>query len=284
MPTREELEKFYRDVYYQSETGSYSLHYDDEELAYIRGQAAMRHRLMQTRGWLPGGALSLLDVGCGEGHSLKYFSDQGWRVHGLDFSLDGCQRMNPDCLLWLTQGDVFENLDHLISENASYDVVMLDNVLEHVIDPLGLLKALRRLVKPGGTLIVEVPNDFSQVQMNALAQGWIDRAFWVGIPQHLSYFNGDGLRALCSEAGWRCGAMLSDFPVDWFLANPNSNYISGVATGTGKGSLLGKGAHRARIALENLMRNSNIDRLNDLYASMGAMGVGRTILGFFRCD
>ncbi len=281
-PTREELEKYYRDRYYQVEGGSYLLQYDDDELAYIRGQAAMRHRLIQSRGWLPEGRLSLLDVGCGEGHSLKYFSSHGWDVRGLDFSLDGCRRINPDCLQWLTQGDVFENIDRLIAEKAAYDVVMIDNVLEHVIDPLDLLKGLHHLIKPGGILIVEVPNDFSIIQMKAINSGWIDRAFWVDLPQHLSYFTAGSLRNICAEAGWTFGELISDFPIDWFLANPNSNYITHGHTGTGKGSQLGKGAHHARIALENMMRDTDTDRLIDLYAAMAGMGVGRSLLGFFR--
>lgn len=282
-PTREDLEKYYRDLYYQVEDGSYLLEYEPAELTYIRGQVALRHRLMQSHGWLPEGGLTLLDVGCGEGHSLKYFSEQGWGVRGLDFSVDGCRRMNPECLNWLTQGDVFENLERLIDENSSYDVVMLDNVLEHVLDPPGLLSRLHRLVKPGGVLIVEVPNDFSQMQMTALAQGWIDRPFWVSMPQHLSYFNAEGLKAVCKDSGWDCGALLSDFPIDWFLANPNSNYIPpATTTGTGKGSTRGKGAHYARIALENLMRKSSLDDLNAFYESMARLGMGRSLLGFFR--
>jgi len=281
-PGREALEQYYRDRYYQVEGGSYLLVYDDDELAYIRGQIALRHRLLEVRGWLPSGPLSLLDVGCGEGHALKYFSDRGWTVHGLDYSRAGCERMNPDCLDRLTMGDVFENVDRLIARDDAHDVVMLDNVLEHVVDPLGLLRSLHRLVKPGGVLIVEVPNDFSLVQMAALDRGWIDRAFWVDLPQHLSYFDAASLEAMCGEAGWTCGEIVADFPIDWFLANPNSNYILPGASGTGKGSRLGKGAHHARIALENLMREADPDRLIALYAAMARMGVGRSLQGFFR--
>src|SRR5438093_13394290 len=40
-----------------------------------RGQNALRHRFMQVRGWLSEGPLTLLDVGCGEGHSEKYFNE-----------------------------------------------------------------------------------------------------------------------------------------------------------------------------------------------------------------
>ena len=281
-PTSEELQKYYRDNYYQVEDGSYLLAYDEEELRYIRGQVAQRHRLMQHRGWLQQGPLSLLDVGCGEGHALHYFSSLGWNVRGLDFSVAGCTQMNPDCLPWLTQGDVFENLDRLVEEGACYDVVMLDNVLEHVIDPPALLGTLHRLVRPEGVLVVEVPNDFSRVQMTALSSGWIDRAFWVCQPHHLSYFNAEGLQSLCSATGWSCSALMSDFPIDWFLANPNSGYIVPETTGTGKGTALGKGAHRARIALENMMRDADPDGMNRLYEAMAGTGVGRSIIGFFK--
>ncbi|HYF33899.1 MAG TPA: hypothetical protein VD994_01305, partial [Prosthecobacter sp.] len=54
-PTVAELERYYRDRYYQVEDGSYLLHYDDDELAYIRGQTALRHRLIEARGWLAEG-------------------------------------------------------------------------------------------------------------------------------------------------------------------------------------------------------------------------------------
>lgn len=280
-PTRETLEQYYRDRYYQNEAGSYLSTYGDDELAYIRGQIFLRHRLLEARGWLPPGPLSLLDVGCGEGHALKYFAALGWKVHGLDFSRAGCERMNPDCVDSLTMGDIFESLEQLITRHEVHDVVMLDNVLEHVVDPLGLLESLHRLVTPGGVLIVEVPNDFSLVQMAALDRGWIDRAFWVDLPQHLSYFNASSLEAICTTAGWTCGELIADFPIDWFLANPNSNYIVAGGTGTGKGSQLGKGAHHARIALENLMRESDVDRLIAVYAAMARMGVGRSLLGFF---
>jgi 2-polyprenyl-3-methyl-5-hydroxy-6-metoxy-1,4-benzoquinol methylase len=280
-PTREELEKYYRDVYYQAEEGSYLLDYSAEELSYIRGQVALRHRCLVQRGWISAGAKSLLDVGCGEGHSLAYFKSQGWKIEGLDFSVDGCRRQNPDCLSYLTQGDVFENLDRRIADGRQYDVIMLDNVLEHVIDPPSLLISLNQLVKPGGVLIIEVPNDFSCLQMTAMERKWIDKAFWVGLPEHLSYFNADGLRNVCAAADWRCLALLADFPIDWFLANPNSNYISRAAFGTGKGSQLGKGAHYARIAIENVMRETDMDKLNAFYESMADIGMGRSIVGFF---
>jgi 2-polyprenyl-3-methyl-5-hydroxy-6-metoxy-1,4-benzoquinol methylase len=281
-PTRAELETHYRDVYYQKESGSYQSSYDDEELAYVRGRTLFVNRLMEARGWQPKLPGSLLDVGCGEGHTLAFYAERGWSVRGLDYSAHALTAMNPQCLPWLTQGDVFANLEKLISEGMRYDLVFLDNVLEHVVDPLRLLQDLHQLAKPSSVMVIEVPNDFSPLQMFAMERGFIDRAFWVTIPEHLAYFTGPSLRNVCAEAGWKCDAMLADFPVDWFVINPNSNYILPSAPGTGKGTNLGKGAHRARIALENLMRETDIDRLIDLYEAMAALGMGRCLSGFFR--
>lgn len=280
-PSEEELERHYRDTYYQGEGGSYSASYDEEELAFIKGQIELRHRMIEARGWLGQGALSMLDVGCGEGFALAYYLERGWKVRGLDFSTHGCESMNPHCLPFLEQGNVFANLERLIRDGETYDLIMLDNVLEHVVDPLQLLERLHRAASPGSVLVVDVPNDFSALQMEGIARGWIDRAFWVGSPEHLSYFNAPSLRALSEAAGWNCGAIIADFPVDWFLSNPNSNYIRPHATGTGKGTELGRGAHRARVALENLMRGNDMDELLKMYEAMAAVGMGRSLVGFF---
>jgi 2-polyprenyl-3-methyl-5-hydroxy-6-metoxy-1,4-benzoquinol methylase len=53
----------------------------------------------------------------------------------------------------------------------AFDCVNFGNVLEHVREPVRLLNAARRMLKPGGLLRVAVPNDFSRVQKALLARG-----------------------------------------------------------------------------------------------------------------
>lgn len=89
-----------------------------------------------------------LDVGCGLGDFLAFRKN----TVGVD--------INERTVAWCVQRG-FEAqlmaLDILPFVNASFDSVSLDNVLEHLEDPLPLLTEIRRVLKPGGVLLVGVP-------------------------------------------------------------------------------------------------------------------------------
>lgn len=274
-PTSTELEQYYADKYYQEAQGSYELEYSEAELRYFRAKLEQRDAIL--RRYLPAsneGAKRLLDVGCGEGYALAYFRKQGWSAKGLDFSSAGVSSKNPDCLDALVTGDVFTLLQSEITAGAAYDVVWLQNVLEHVIDPLDLLKSLRSLVASGGLAVVTVPNDCSAIQRGALDHGHIESAFWVVPPDHLSYFDHISLVNAASETGWECAEMLGDFPVDWFLFHPGSNYV--------RDKSAGKAAHRARVQLENIIHEQPIDDVLRFWSAAAKLGIVRNITAFLR--
>jgi 2-polyprenyl-3-methyl-5-hydroxy-6-metoxy-1,4-benzoquinol methylase len=112
----------------------------------------------------------------------------------------------------------------LIKKGLKYDVIWLGNVLEHVLDPLSLLKRIHLLSSEVGVLVIEVPNDFSEIQKHLLLNKQIADDFWVAVPDHISYFNYQGLINICSAAEWYYGGIIGDFPIDWFLFNEYSNY------------------------------------------------------------
>lgn len=266
-PTPAELAAFYAQRYYQEARGSYEHSYAEDELAHIRGKIALRWSLAAAgRGAQPG---SLLDVGCGEGFVLSHGASLGWAVRGMDFSDAGIQGKNPDLIGSLVTGDLFASLEDEITQGARYDVVWLQNVLEHVIDPVTLMRQLKTLTAPGGRLVVTVPNDFSRLQHTALTTGRIDRTFWVALPDHLSYFSADSLRRIASRTGWTCRNLLADFPVDWFLFNPQSNYIADPTKG--------KSAHHARIALENMLMDDDPSKVTAFFENLAELGMGRDL-------
>lgn len=269
-PTEDELKAYYTERYYQEGRGSYETTYNAEELRHIRGKIALRWAQIAPRFTAPG---SLLDVGCGEGFVLDHAAAVGWTVRGIDFSAAGLEAQNPHCRPALETGDVFDILRRDIEAGASYHVIWLQNVLEHVTDPEVLLRDLKALVAPGGALVVTVPNDFSRLQHEALLTGRIDRPFWVALPDHLSYFTADGLKNIGRLTGWACESLLGDFPVDWFLFNHHSNYIADRSKG--------KAAHRARIALENLILESNPADAAAFFAAIAQVGMGRDLTAIF---
>ena len=274
-PSQDELNTYYATKYYQDEdTPQYSLSYRPDEVEYFRNKIAQKFHYLTSRGLLDAAtSYRLLDVGCGEGFTLKYFKERGWQVTGLDFSRFGCESHNPDCVDDLIVGDMYRNLDALTGSSQRYDVIWLDNVLEHVLDPKGLLERLQAISDGPGVLLIEVPNDFSVVQRYLLENGYLAEQNWVAIPDHLSYFNGRGLAKLCAAAGWSEAGIIADFPIDWFLFNEHSNYYADRSRG--------KGAHEARITLENMLHAISVDKTNALYETLADMGLGRQLVGFF---
>ncbi len=268
-PTPRELGRYYADKYYQEGRGSYELAYSPEELRYFDAKLGQRWAVLQQHLAPSPAARRLLDVGCGEGYALAFFRRHGWNVKGIDFSSAGVQSKNPDCMDALATGDLFELLSAEVAAGKTYDVVWLQNVLEHVLDPLGLLTSLRSLVAPGGLAVVTVPNDCSVTQRAALAAQHVDSAFWVAPPDHLSYFDHLSLASAADETGWHCVEMLGDFPIDWFIFHPGSNYVRDPSKG--------KAAHAARVELENLIHEQPIEDVIRFWSALARIGLGRDI-------
>ena len=272
-PTPAELADYYERQYYQTERGSYRKAYAPEELTCIN--LRIEQRAAQALAlWRGDGSGRLLDVGCGEGFVLSRFSKEGWQVEGIDFSVAGVEAMNPDMASFVEQGDIFRLLEARIKRNAGYDLVWLGNVLEHVLDPVGLMNSLRRLVQSDGVLVVTVPNDGTTYHEGLYSDGLIDRRFWVAIPDHMSYFCADSLRNISESTGWSVGGLLGDFPIDLFLANPCSNYVND--------SSKGPHAHAARLRLEAIIGAKGPEAANRFYASLADVGLGRNLTAFLR--
>jgi 2-polyprenyl-3-methyl-5-hydroxy-6-metoxy-1,4-benzoquinol methylase len=311
-PTPEELRDYYARRYYQENRSSYQPTYSAAEREHIEGKLRLRHWVLAqllnpaeapaemaaavsaaatvAAEAAPGAASvapeaaptaipavvparTFLDVGCGEGWALDYFQRQGWDVLGLDFSSFSLEQFHPGLRGRLRAGDLYDGLQELINEGRQFDVLWLDNVLEHVLDPAELLRRCRALTHPGGVLMVDVPNDFSPLQQHLLAAGHIDRTFWVALPDHLSSFGAAGLRNLAAATGWRTAHLLGDQPIDLNLFNPATNYVMDKSAG--------KGAHQSRLAQDNfLLRTAPLAAVAAYYEAMAGVGLGRSLVAF----
>lgn len=270
-PTVDELQTYYADKYYQDGCGSYeAAGYSDDEIRYFLNKIEQKY--LAAKAASPGlskGERKFLDVGAGEGWGMRFFSGMGWSCLGLDFSRYGCEKNNPDQKECLKDGDIFRNLEELVSKGVKYDLILLDNVLEHVVDPKGLLESLRGIVAENGVLIIEVPNDFSVLQQHLLQHGHISETFWVALPDHLHYFNRDGLSSLSRDAGWVVNSVMSDYPIDFNLLNINTNYV--------KSPEVGKSCHLERVEMENLLHDISPQKTNALYQAFADLGLGREL-------
>jgi 2-polyprenyl-3-methyl-5-hydroxy-6-metoxy-1,4-benzoquinol methylase len=268
-PTQQELNEYYHKKYYQeSLSKAYSSSYSEQELAFTKAKLAQRFSAIADHRDVKDFS-SFLDVGCGEGFGLSFFLEKGYGVKGLDFSQAGMEQHNSHCLPYLQVGDVFDSLNEEIASGKVYDVIWLQHVLEHVLDPIDLLNKLRLLVSEKGVLVVTIPNDFSALQLAALENKLIDKAFWIAIPDHISYFNTSNIHAVANDTNWKILDKLTDFPIDWFLLNDTSNYISQPN--------VGKSAHQARLMLELLIAQNDISAVNQFYRALAGIGMGRSI-------
>jgi SAM-dependent methyltransferase len=134
-----------------------------------------------------------LDVGCGSGAALGVARALGWRVAGIEMAEAAAaraRRFTDD----LHVGDVLS----APFEDGRFDVVTAFHVLEHVPDPVAVLRRMLGWLAPGGLLIVEVPN------AGGLGASLFGPA-WSGLelPRHLSHFAPASLRRAVALAGGR---------------------------------------------------------------------------------
>ena len=272
-PSQESLSAYYERSYYQNESSVYRKSYSALETEVIG--LRIEQRATQARALLGDDVCGkMLDVGCGEGFVLRHFRSLGWKVVGIDFSRTGVEQMNPDCLPFVHQGDVFQLLETQIASGERYDLVWLGNVLEHVLDPVGLLRSLRQIVADEGVLVVTVPNDGNAYHEELLEQGEISDRFWVAIPDHISYFTKESLNKIASATGWDCLKIQGDFPIDWYLAHQGSNYVIDRSRGPA--------AHQARLRIERLIGQAGPDAANRFYTSLAEVGLGRNLVAYLR--
>ena len=137
----------------------------------------------------------LLDIGCGNGEFLLWVRqfDSSWTLTGVEPSSNASE-MSRKAGLRVQTGD----LESQQFPEGSFDVVTMWNVLEHLHDPLGTLREIRRILVPGGYVALVVPNIASS-QAKRFGRDW-----WVlQLPQHLTFFTLFTLREMLERAGFR---------------------------------------------------------------------------------
>ena len=97
--------------------------------------------------------IDALDIGCGSGEMMEVLNSFGSRTFGIDFSkaIEICKKK-----LAANQADLDTGIKF---DDDQFDVVWAGDVLEHVFDPMYLLKEIRRVLKKDGCLFFSIPND-----------------------------------------------------------------------------------------------------------------------------
>ena len=135
----------------------------------------------------------LLDVGSGRGDLGLVLAERGWRVTGLEPSADACDEARSRGVA--TECGTLESSTEALE--GEYDAVVFQHSLEHVAEPALDLATALELVRPGGLLIVSVPN-FGCSQARRFTTDW----FHLDLPRHRTHLTPRGLEILLRRSGF----------------------------------------------------------------------------------
>jgi len=150
----------------------------------------LRGDRFQAFRWVPIN-VRVLDIGCGFGESLGYHQARGCEAYGVEADENirrVAEKFGYKVHVGLFDPDKYE-LDF-------FDYVTMDQVIEHISDPIEMLSNVAKIMKPGGTLILSTPN----------SNGWGSKVFgnrWINwhVPYHLQFFSRRSIEIIAKKAG-----------------------------------------------------------------------------------
>lgn len=258
LPDSAALEREYRENYYTLEKPTFLMHAAADQDWSILAQT---DRLEAFERLLVHGRRRLLDIGSGPGFFVKAAQDRGWEAIGIEPSRQAAahaRRLGVEVVEGFFNAETAPALGH-------FDAVHLNNVLEHVPDPIEILTLARERLASGGLLCIGVPNDFSPLQI-AAAAGGLDQ-WWIAAPHHLNYFDFDSLGAVLERLGFTVSARMTSFPMEAFLLM-GEQYVGDAA--------VGRACHEKRKRFDLALEQAGLgETRRAFYRALADAGIGR---------
>lgn len=158
---------------------------------------------------------AVLDVGCGTAELLLALQARSTALSGVDLRTDFLEIAKSR----LPCADIrLANIEHgLPFSDASFDTILFCDVIEHLQRPVEALRELRRLLRPGGIVLLTTPNSNSMVR-KLTGRGW----FALQDPSHLIFYTRFSLRHLMRKVGFetistRAMGLTGNVFIDWLL-------------------------------------------------------------------
>lgn len=162
----------------------------------------------------------IFDIGAGAGFFLAAAARRGWNGSGVELSAEAAAFARERLGLDVTQSDA----EAITAAPGTFDAVVMFDVIEHLFDPLLVLRSAHSLLRPNGVIVITTPN-FHALSRWALGIEWS----MLSPLEHLYYFTAQTLVESLTRAGFRQPAILRHHP-DWGVfdtMNPRSTHAAG---------------------------------------------------------
>lgn len=190
-----------------------------------------------------------LDFGCGTGGMLDELASEASWAAGLEPNQDRHSMVSAK------GHQVVGSLSEL--EDESLDVVTMFHVFEHLTDPVGILASLRRVLRPGGALIIEVPHARDVLFTLYDCDAFKRFTFW---SEHLVLHTRQSLTILLNAAGYH------ETEIIGYQRYPLANHLHWLAKGSAGGHVTWQYLTGAELDLSYSNNLTRIDRSDTLIA------------------
>jgi len=198
----------------------------------------------------------ILDVGCGAGWRLDLYKEFGWETYGFDISSEAIE-------IAKSKGHdvVVAEMEIIPYPDNYFDVVQISHVIEHLPHPVFTIKKAFSLLKEGGVLLLETPNNSS------LFAKVFKTDFWqIDSPRHFQIFNIKSLTFLLVDCG---------FIIDKLATNNSKKGI----INSGQAFVTRKYKNNKNIKDNKLLKSISIF-LSYLLIPLNKFGLGENIIVF----
>jgi SAM-dependent methyltransferase len=175
-----------------------------------------RHHVEKRRRWVEGvlaewrsrqhaSSAVGLDLGCGDGVNLRWLRSHFEQFYGSDYNLLRLMRarqLGVDVRLFMA------DIGNYPTEDDAFDIIFFNHVLEHIPDDAAALREVRRILKPGGLLILGVPNEGAAFWKLAYRLQPESRE----TSDHRHFYTAETVAAQCRAAGL---TVQRTYPIGW---------------------------------------------------------------------
>lgn len=261
LPEKEYLEKYYRDKYFKKNK-SYNYNPSTKEKDFIKSISLAK--IFMVNKYLKNlKNKKILDIGAGQGTFLYCVKNYFKSSLGVDFSINNFKKKNGQKIKFISA-----NPEKFIEKNLNeFDVITLNNVLEHVTDPISFMKKINKNMKKNSYIIVTVPNDFSDLQKETNKKAK-RKNYWLCPPEHLNYFNKLNFIKFINSQKFKVIDGIADFPIELFILKKEFDYTNNPK--------VGKKIHLLRCEIFSyLLKKKKINEFYKLLRTFYDLDIGR---------